>query len=38
MTKENDWQAVAVFYRPVESEVGADLYANIQCFEGKPGE
>ena len=35
MTTKSDWQAVAVFYRPEDTEVGTDLYGNIQCFEGK---
>ena len=38
MTTKSDWQVVAVFYRPEETEVGTDLYGNIQCFEGRLGD
>ena len=38
MTRKSDWQVVAVFYRQEETNVGADLYGNIQCFEGKVGD
>ena len=34
MTQEPEWHAIAVLYKAVETRVGTNLYAHIQCFRG----
>lgn len=38
MTQEPDRHAIAVLYKAVETDVGTNIYAHIQCFRGKPSE
>ena len=35
MTQEPDWHAIVVLYKAMETRVGTNLYAHIQCFKGK---
>ena len=38
MTQETDREAIAVFYKTAETQVGTDVYAHVQCFKGKPSD
>ena len=38
MTRENDWQAVAIVVMPTETHMGTDLYASALCFKGQHGQ